>query len=526
MASDQPIKHIYIAVVGVAGAGKTSLISTCTGIHEQTSHSVVDAFQDISFTYNDSTRVHLVEIPGFGDADTDALNELNVRLVDNFVSQGITFSGIIFLHPISDEQTTRLALRNLELLKELCGAEAEVSSSAVIATSMWSKVAPEEGERREKDLAETEGIFSHLHKEGSKVLRYQDTRESALDILSHVLSKGVPPPSPTLYTETDNDTMQPEEMQTDGPHTDTMQGDPMQTDAADTDADADADTDTVVTQIDTTEHDMTSPDDDAAEHGTIQTDTSSAQHNQPQPTTADKGSQTEQPTSDAKSQLDAEIAFARERNLARLADIYRHMEQALAEHDSHVEVVFRGEISALKSRIAEGVAAHEQLTHELHATTAKKDAELAALRNSLHDAHAAASAAAFAADAALAQQHAAAAQQKAEHEARVRSVLDDAEARVRAADAARATEVQQLQAEFERERLQNMRAVKAELARMADREQEARERARRAEMAAAQAQVQLQQANRRSESPAPRQPAALQSWAVARLWGVGQTRSR
>jgi len=46
----------------------------------------------------------------------------------------------------------------------------------------------EEGERREGELIETDGYWGLMCKNGSKVFRYADTRESALDLIGYILS--------------------------------------------------------------------------------------------------------------------------------------------------------------------------------------------------------------------------------------------------------------------------------------------------------------------------------------------------
>ncbi|KAK3386016.1 hypothetical protein B0H63DRAFT_190647 [Podospora didyma] len=510
MSSDQPINDDYVAVVGWPGAGKSAFIAACTGKHEQESHSAND-FPDTSFNYNDFTRVHLVEIASSSDdtdhdANTDSPKRLTAQqAVDAFASQGISCSGVIFVHPISNElgASNDLGLKNLELFKMLCGAEAGARSSAVLATTMWSKVTLEEGEQREMELVGPDGAFHHLHEAGSKGFRFENTKESALEILSSLLSQwGIQPSPMTLDT---------------------------QADTVDTDIEDTQITDTDTTPADTTDADSmstdtTRPDTTDADSMTIDT---------PQHIAIEESSQADM---DDARQLDIEIVLARQKNTARLAEMYTQIEQAMHEHDQHLEILFRGEIATLETRLQESEAEHQRLQTLLQAVTSTKDSEITALRTSIQDTN-------ERHELALAQHTKAAQEELVQHtkstqeelsrrddehrsilaavradltlesDNRVKSLLEDltreSDARVKAVRA-------EMQAEFERERQQNMRAVKAELARMADREQEARERAKRAEMAAA----------RRSDSPSSRgQP--LQSWAVARLWGVGsQTRSR
>lgn len=503
MASDQQIRDVYIAVVGVDGAGKSSLISTCTGQHEQTSHSVdscksrrntppeymhtnktnsvrktdfpskaATQVQDTSFIYSDSTRVHLVDIPGFSndpeDADTDAVQRCTLERIDTFVKEGKSFSGIIFLHPISDEQTTGLALRNLELLRGLCGPEAGASSFAVLATTMWSQVSPEDGERREKELVETDGFFHHMAKEeGSRVFRFEETRESAFHILSYILSQRGGQPTVTTTPP------------------------PTRTPTA----------------------------------------------------TLDQAIQTD-PILDT-STFGTSLQHAREAHMARLAEMYTLMETATREHDTHLQSLFQTKISALESQIADAAEAQAKLQQTLQEVTEHKDMEMCALREEMR--------AAREEDRRVhedelerreksmqeemvrreeehrqdrdARVKGVREEMAAEGEARVRTLLEElareTEERVKAARAevvheadgrikAMRGEMEKMKAGWEREQEMNMKAIKAEIVSLREREQDAREKLKRAEMA------------RRGEEY--RQP--LQAWAVARLWGVGQARTR
>lgn len=96
--------------------------------------------QDLSFIYNSATRVHLIDIPGFTDADKEGDNtgaqETALARINALISTGKPTSGIISLHPITNKYNTGLVLRNIELSRELCGPNAEAHSLAVLATSI------------------------------------------------------------------------------------------------------------------------------------------------------------------------------------------------------------------------------------------------------------------------------------------------------------------------------------------------------------------------------------------------------
>ncbi|PTB58148.1 hypothetical protein M431DRAFT_78458, partial [Trichoderma harzianum CBS 226.95] len=191
--SQSDIEHVYIAVMGVTGAGKSSLISLCTGKNVKIGHNLQSCtadVEDVEFMFNDHVCVHLIDTPGFDDtsrSDVEVLQNIAVWLSDSF-EHGTKLSGIIYLHRIIDVRMAGSALRNLSMFKKLCGENAY--SSVVLATSMWNQVNEVEGAQRERELIETPKFWGHMHKKGSRVFRLDRTRESCLEIIKYILSLG------------------------------------------------------------------------------------------------------------------------------------------------------------------------------------------------------------------------------------------------------------------------------------------------------------------------------------------------
>lgn len=72
------------------------------------------------------------------------------------------------------------------MFKKLCGEK--VYQSVVLATSMWGKVDPEDGERRERELIQKDEYWGRMSKQGSMVFRLDNTRDSCLKVIEHILS--------------------------------------------------------------------------------------------------------------------------------------------------------------------------------------------------------------------------------------------------------------------------------------------------------------------------------------------------
>ena len=102
-----------------------------------------------------------------------------------FISQDsyekdIRLSGLLYLHRITDNRSSRTPFKNFNMFQNLCGIEA--FKNVVLVTTMWDEVHEEEGRLRERDL-----ITSHWNtmiELGSRISRFYRTTESALDIVS------------------------------------------------------------------------------------------------------------------------------------------------------------------------------------------------------------------------------------------------------------------------------------------------------------------------------------------------------
>lgn len=97
--------------------------------------------------------------------------------------QEMKLSGIIYLHPISDNRVTHHTTKNLEMFRKLTGEKN--LKNVVLATSMWDRVAQDEGTRREEELKSK--FWKLLLAMGAKTVRHNDTPESAHTIASMLL---------------------------------------------------------------------------------------------------------------------------------------------------------------------------------------------------------------------------------------------------------------------------------------------------------------------------------------------------
>lgn len=129
--------------------------------------------------------VRFVDTPGFSDtnmSDTEVLQMIADYLAAAY-KQEMKLSGIIYLHPISDNRVTHHTTKNLEMFRKLTGEKN--LKNVVVATSMWDKVDLYEGTKREDEL---QGKFWKLFiAMGAKTARHDDTADCARKIASMLL---------------------------------------------------------------------------------------------------------------------------------------------------------------------------------------------------------------------------------------------------------------------------------------------------------------------------------------------------
>ncbi|KAK6518921.1 hypothetical protein TWF281_003613 [Arthrobotrys megalospora] len=188
---------IIIAVMGVTGAGKSTLISLLVQDKNiEIGHGLTSCTSTVgvySFKHNGS-RVFLVDTPGFDDtnrSDSEILKDVAYWLATAY-SDEAKLAGIIYLHRISDVRMTGSALRNLRMFIKLCGQDG--LGSVVLATTHWKNsqgvsIPEETGQSRVDELVREDGFWGGMLKRGSTVVRHDGSRESALNIVAGLVKR-------------------------------------------------------------------------------------------------------------------------------------------------------------------------------------------------------------------------------------------------------------------------------------------------------------------------------------------------
>ncbi|TGJ77596.1 hypothetical protein E0Z10_g10675 [Xylaria hypoxylon] len=188
----------FFLVVGVTGCGKSTFISRCTGKPVTVGRGLYSYVYE--FTSN-GQRIHLIDTPGFNDtsrSDIDILGILASWLGVSY-GNGVRIHGLVILHSIADNRMSGSSMRNLAMLKVICGFTSY--ANVVIATGMWpaalTYAEKANLESREAKLLSDERFFGFFTARGARVLRHNEegsrdfTREaaSAKRIVNHLVQQ-------------------------------------------------------------------------------------------------------------------------------------------------------------------------------------------------------------------------------------------------------------------------------------------------------------------------------------------------
>ncbi|KAI8652521.1 G domain-containing protein [Fusarium keratoplasticum] len=199
-----------IAVMGVTGSGKSNFLQHLIGKGREKGPTVGHSLSSCrSFTsswrretYNASgtqkteiyecrlgnKQVVFFDTPGFDDTyrgDADVLADV-AQVLSSSYKNNLKLNGIIYLHRIKDERMTNAIMRNLTMFRNLCGDAA--FQNVALVTTFWDELQDQsKGEDREEQLLARSEWWGYMTAKGSKSMRFHNTRESALDIVSKVI---------------------------------------------------------------------------------------------------------------------------------------------------------------------------------------------------------------------------------------------------------------------------------------------------------------------------------------------------
>src|SRR5579862_1311073 len=131
-----------------------------------------------------STDIYLMDSPGFDDttvSDADILQQFANSLADCFHSKA-KISGVLYVHAINEVRMKGSMLKNLKMFRKMVG-ESNMGCCMMVTTK-WRLQDINVSIAREEELKRKS--WATLLASGARISRFEDSNESALDIVMKV----------------------------------------------------------------------------------------------------------------------------------------------------------------------------------------------------------------------------------------------------------------------------------------------------------------------------------------------------
>lgn len=144
-----------------------------------------------------NTSTFIIDTPGFDDptrSDIEILQSIASCLADmheglTFADKEIDLSGIIYMHSINDGRMIGSTMKNLRMFQHLVGKKS--MKHCVFVTSKWALEDESRAKERERELITDPSFWNVPLAKGASIRRYEDSTQSALDIIDLCTQAGM-----------------------------------------------------------------------------------------------------------------------------------------------------------------------------------------------------------------------------------------------------------------------------------------------------------------------------------------------
>lgn len=190
--------RVFIAVMGVTGAGKSTFIRTASQLDEvaigHDFKSCTASVNSYRFQHED-LEITLIDTPGFNDTtrgETEVLREIADWLDITYRNPPrIKLSGIVYMQALDDRRIYGSTLRNLKMFRQLCGDEP--LKNVIFTTTGWGLAGKSDQLGRavdkEAQLCSDPLFWEPMIRRGAQTARFEDSRQSALELIKRLVPK-------------------------------------------------------------------------------------------------------------------------------------------------------------------------------------------------------------------------------------------------------------------------------------------------------------------------------------------------
>lgn len=185
-------------MMGVTRTGKSPFINLVSDRKAQIGYGLTSCTSDsdaFAIRLPDGRRAFIIDTPGFDhtqQSEGAALKSIT-RCPSNLYRKGCNIAAVMYIHRITDNYTDRSSVRDLELLRRICGYAA--LPRTLFVSTMWDKVVADRYkpdseyqacERCEWDLLTDSRFLKNFMGRGSYLVRYLGFRDWPQRVLENL----------------------------------------------------------------------------------------------------------------------------------------------------------------------------------------------------------------------------------------------------------------------------------------------------------------------------------------------------